>query len=106
MVARLSLFALISRVRARADPATSVSRATRDRTDPLAPLAAVWLLTAGATSFSRNCCWQIPVRGDDGVRAIGANEMMLLRPAAAQRGSATGSSTTGGTERSAEWWLG
>ena len=40
MVARLSLFALISRVRARADPATSVSRATRDRTDPLAPLAA------------------------------------------------------------------
>ena len=49
---------------------------------------------------------EISVWGDAGVRAIGANEMMLLRPAAAQRGSATGSSTTGGTERSAEWWLG
>jgi hypothetical protein len=27
-----------------------------------------------------DCCSQIPVRGDDGARAIGANEMMMMRP--------------------------
>jgi len=29
---------------------------------------------AVASSFSRNCCWQIPVRGDDGARAVGATD--------------------------------
>jgi hypothetical protein len=29
-------------------------------------------VAGGASSFSRNCCWQI--RGDDGARAIGATD--------------------------------
>jgi hypothetical protein len=30
-------------------------------------------VAAGAISFSRNCCSPIPVRGDDGARAVGAS---------------------------------
>ena len=81
-VAALSIFALIPACARGADPATSVSRPSREQTDRLAPLAARAAAGRRRHFFLAELLLQIPVRGDDGVGRSGRSMMMA---AAARR---------------------